>query len=370
MTAPVGPAVGGGRPGPAAPGTDAAPPAPPAPAATARRLVRRRRWAWLAGALVLLALALVASLALGARSVSPAEVLAALTAPQDGVADHAVVRSLRVPRTVIGLLAGAAFGVAGALLQSLTRNPLADPGLLGVNAGASLAVVLAVTTLGVAGPAGYVWFALAGAAAAAAVVYAVGSRGRLGGAPTTLALAGAALTAGLTSLTTVVVVRDVEAFDAYRFWVVGSLTARGPDALAALAPFLVVGALAALAATRTLDVLALGDDTARSLGQHVGGGRALVLGAAALLAGAATALAGPIVFVGLVVPHLVRRLAGGSHAWLLALAAPVGAALLLAADVVGRLVARPAEIEAGLVVAFLGAPVMIALVQRAKVVRP
>lgn len=334
-----------------------------------RTPARRRRTAWLLGLLALLAIAVVASLALGARSIDPGQVLAALVDPDPALADHTVVRSLRVPRTLIGLLAGAAFAVAGALMQSLTRNPLADPGLLGVNAGASLAVVLAVTLVGVATPAGYVWFALGGAALAASLVHLIGAAGRQGGAPTALALAGAAMTAGLTSLITVVVVRDQEAFAAYRFWVVGSLASRGVDALVTLAPFLLAGAVAAVASTRALDVLALGDDVARGLGQRVHLGRALVLAAVVLLAGSATALAGPVVFVGLVVPHLVRRVAGGSNAWLVALAAPAGAALLLAADVVGRLVARPGELEAGLVVAFLGAPAMIALVQRARLVR-
>ena len=348
---------------------DAAPEPPVVATAPAGASRRRRRVTWLLGLLALLVLALLASLVLGARSVGPAQVMAALVDPDPALADHTVVRSLRVPRTVIGLLAGAAFAVAGALMQSLTRNPLADPGLLGVNAGASLAVVLAVTLAGVATPAGYVWFALGGAALAAMLVHVIGSAGRHGGAPTALALAGAAMTAGLTSLITVVVVRDQEAFAAYRFWVVGSLASRGADALVTLAPFLATGAVAAVASTRALDLLALGDDVARGLGQRVGVGRGLVLAAVVLLAGSATALAGPIVFVGLVVPHLVRRVAGGSHAWLVALAAPAGAALLLAADVIGRLVARPGELEAGLVVAFLGAPVMIALVQRARAVR-
>lgn len=347
----------------------AAPPAPPPAATRSRATARRRRTAWLLGLLALLAVAVLASLALGARSIDPAEVLAALGDPDPALADHTVVRSLRVPRTLIGLLAGAAFAVAGALMQSLTRNPLADPGLLGVNAGASLAVVLAVTLVGVATPAGYVWFALAGAALAAGLVHLIGSARRQGGAPTALALAGAAMTAGLTSLITVVVVRDQEAFAAYRFWVVGSLSSRGADALVALAPFLAAGVLAAVASTRALDLLALGDDVARGLGQRVRVGRSVVLAAVVLLAGSATALAGPVVFVGLVVPHLVRRAAGGSHAWLVALTAPTGAVLLLVADVLGRLVARPGELEAGLVVAFLGAPAMIALVQRARVVR-
>lgn len=320
-------------------------------------------------ALALLVVAVVASLALGARSVEPLQVLAALVDPDPRLADHTVVRSLRVPRTLIGVLAGGAFAVAGALMQALTRNPLADPGLLGVNAGASLAVVVAVTLVGVATPAGYVWFALAGATVAAAVVHLVGSAGRQGGTPTALALAGAATTAGLTSVITMVVVRDQEAFAAYRFWVVGSLATRGPEALAAVVPFLAAGVVVAIASTRALDLLALGDDVARGLGQRVRAGRALVLTAIVLLAGGATALAGPIVFVGLVVPHLVRRACAGSHAWLVALAAPVGSALLLLADVAGRLVARPGELEAGLVVAFLGAPAMIAFVRRARVVR-
>jgi iron complex transport system permease protein len=331
---------------------------------------RRRTRAWFAAALLLLALVAAASLALGARSVPLGEVLPALVDPDPRNNDHVVVSALRLPRTIIGLLAGSALAVAGALMQGLTRNPLADPGLLGVNAGASLAVVVAVTLAGVTRPSGFVWFALGGAALAAVVVHAIGSSGRQGGGPTSLALAGAALTAGLTSLITVIVVRDVEAFDAYRFWVVGSLTARGTDAVVALAPFLGVGLLLAAASARALDLLALGEDTARGLGQHVAGGRALVMSAVVALSGAATALAGPIVFVGLVVPHLVRPLARGDHRWLITLAAPVGATLLLLADVLGRLIARPGEVEAGLVVAFLGAPVMIALVQRARVVRP
>lgn len=334
-----------------------------------RRAAHRRRRRALLVAIVLLLLAVVASLALGARTVEPAQVLTALVDPDPALADHTVIRSLRVPRTIIGVLAGAAFAVAGALMQSLTRNPLADPGLLGVNAGASLAVVLAVTVVGVATPSGYVWFALCGAVLAAGLVHLVGTRGRAGTTPTALALAGAALTAGLTSVITMIVVRDQQAFSAYRFWVVGSLATRGPDAIVALAPFVAVGVVAAAASSRALDLLALGDDVARGLGQRVRLGRGLVLAAVVLLAGAATALAGPIVFVGLAVPHLVRRVAGGSHAWLLALAAPTGAALLLVADVVGRMVARPGELEAGLVVAFLGAPAMIALVQRARLVK-
>ena len=332
-------------------------------------LTDRRRWAALGLALAGLAVAVVASVVLGARAVPLHDVLPALLAPDPTDVDHTVVASLRVPRTIIGILAGGAFAAAGALMQGLTRNPLADPGLLGVNAGASLAVVVAVMMLGAVRPSEFVWFALAGAAAAAVLVLVVGARGP-GATPTRLALAGAALTAGLTSLITVVVVTDPQAFDAYRFWVAGSLTARDLDAVGALAPFLAAGFVLAALAARPLDVLVLGADTARGLGQHVGRARALVVGAVLLLSGSATALAGPVVFVGLVVPHAVRRVARADHRWLVALSAPLGAALLLVADVVGRLVAPPGEIEAGLVVAFVGAPVMIALVQRTRMVGP
>lgn len=337
-----------------------------------RAVVRSRahgRGRWLAVALLLLAVTLVASIALGSRSVPLGDLLPALLHADPADTDHTVITALRVPRTLIGLLAGAALAAAGTLMQGLTRNPLADPGLLGVSAGASLAVVTAVTVLGVTRPSEFVWFALAGAALAAIAVQAVGVGGP-GMTPTRLALAGAALTAGLTSLITVVVVTDVAAFDAYRFWVAGSLTARGTDAVVALAPFLVAGVVLAFAAARTLDLLALGEDTARGLGQHIGRGRVLVVAAVVLLSGAATALAGPIAFVGLVVPHLVRPLARGDHRWLIALALPVGATLLLVADVLGRLVAPPGEVEAGIVVAFVGAPVMIALVRRSGAVRP
>ena len=330
---------------------------------------RRGRLRWLAGAVALVVVAVVASITLGARGVPLGDVVPALLAPDPADTDHTVVTALRVPRTLIGLLAGGALGAAGALMQGLTRNPLADPGLLGVNAGASLAVVTAVTVLGVTRPAAFVWFALAGAGLAAVTVLLIGARGPAS-TPTRLALAGAALTAGLTSLITVVVVTDLRAFDAYRFWVAGSLTARGSDAVVGLLPFFAAGGVLAALATRTLDLLALGEETARGLGQHVTRGRVLVVAAVVLLAGAATALAGPVVFVGLVVPHLVRGVARGHHGWLLALAVPLGAALLLAADVLGRMIAPPGEIEAGLVVAFVGAPVMIALVQRTRPARP
>lgn len=314
---------------------------------------------------LLLAAAIAASLAVGTRGVPLDTVWTALLQPDPNLTDHTVVRDLRVPRTVVGLLAGLALGLAGAVMQGLTRNPLADPGLLGVNAGASLFVVAGIAWFGVTSALGYVWFAFAGAAAAAVIVYLIGSLGRDGATPIKLALAGTALTAAFTSLITIVLLSDEEAFDRYRFWAAGSLVSRDLDSTLPLVPFVVVGAVLAVASGRMLNALALGDDLARGLGQNLVTARILCAVAVVLLCGSATAMAGPIVFVGLAVPHLARWFTGPDYRWILAFSALLGPALLLAADVLGRVIARPGEIEAGLVVAFLGAPVLIALVRRA-----
>src|SRR5690606_40079401 len=227
--------------------------------------------------------------------------------------DHAVVWDQRIPRTVVGLAAGAALGLAGAVMQGITRNPLADPGLLGVNAGGSVGVVLAVTVLGITSPLGYIWFALGGAAVAAGVVYGVGAVGRDGATPVKLALAGTAVTAGATSFITLMQLTDRTTLEAYRRWAVGSLAGRGTETLTDLAAFLLAGAVLALLVGRTLNLLALGDDVARGLGQHLALARVVTAVAVVLLAGSATAVAGPIVFVGLVVPHLARALMGPDY---------------------------------------------------------
>lgn len=319
----------------------------------------------LSGALVLLC---VASLAWGTRDVPAHVVVDALLHPVAGDADHIAVRELRVPRTVVGLLGGAALGLAGALLQGLSRNPIADPGLLGVNSGASLAVIVAISVFGITAPAGFVWFAFLGAGVAALLVYAVASLGPGGPTPVKLALVGAAFTAGGTSLITLVLLSDRTVLADYRFWSVGSLVNRPIGTVAVVAPFLAMGAVAALASGRLLNALALGEDLARGLGQRVGPGRALVVGAVILLCGGAASLVGPIAFVGLVVPHLARAVAGPDYRWILPLCAVIGPILLLGADVVGRLLVQPSELEAGLVVAFVGAPVLIALVRGTRAV--
>lgn len=319
-----------------------------------------------AACLVLLALAVVESIALGTRQIPFGTVLDALTDPVVGNNDHVYVRDTRVPRTVVGLVAGVALGVAGALMQGVTRNPIADPGLLGVNAGAGLAVVVAIWGLGLTAPTGYLWFAFLGAAVAAVLVHGVASLGWEGVTPVKLALVGAALTAVATSLVTLVLLRDQRTLDEFRLWQVGTLLGRPVSLALLLLPFVVVGVLLALASTPALNLLALGDDVARGLGQHLAVGRGLVLASVVLLCGAATALVGPIAFVGLVVPHVARFLVGPDYRWLVPLSALLGPALLLAGDVVGRLVARPAEVEAGLVVAIVGAPVLVLLVRTSK----
>ncbi|TFD44761.1 iron ABC transporter permease [Cryobacterium frigoriphilum] len=350
------------RPTVAAPGGD------PSHPSSATRRPRRRLILGLLVAAVLLLLAVAASFIVGTRDIALGTVLDAVFAPDRSVTDHTVVLDLRVPRTVVGLLAGLALGLAGALMQGVTRNPLADPGLLGVNAGASLFVVAGIAWFGVTSALGYVWFAFIGAAVATTVVYLIGSLGREGATPVKLALAGTALTAALTSLITIVLLTDGEAFDRYRFWAAGSLVARGLDSTLPLVPFIVAGTLLAVAAARMLNALALGDDLARGLGQNLVTARIVCAVAVVLLCGSATAMAGPIVFVGLAVPHLARWFTGPDYRWILAYSALLGPALLIFADVLGRILARPGEIEAGLVVAFLGAPVLIALVRRVKLV--
>jgi iron complex transport system permease protein len=306
------------------------------------------------------------SLALGSRSLPLDEVLRALTG-SDGSETAVIVRELRAPRALLAVVVGAALGVAGAQLQGLTRNPLADPGLLGVSAGAALAVVATSTVLGVGGATGQAWAAVCGALAATAVVFLLASSGRRDTSPLPLLLAGVALTALLSAITTVLVLLDADTLDEYRFWSVGSVAGRDLDLLTSVLPLLVVGAVLAVAGARTLDLLALGEDLARGLGTRVSWGRSCVVLSATLLTAAAVAVAGPLVFVGLVVPHLARALVGPVHRWLLPCSALLGAALLLGSDVLGRVVARPAELQVGIVTAVLGAPFLIALVRRRRV---
>ncbi len=280
--------------------------------------------------------------------------------------DHAIAAA-RLARTCVALAAGAALGLAGACLQGLTRNGLADSGILGLNAGAAFGMIGAAVFLGLSSLTAYVWFAFLGAAVATAVVLGVASRVRGGTSPLALVLTGAAVTAGLTSWTSAILLTDQSARDTFRFWAVGTVGGRGYAELLPVLPFLIVGAVLVLASARTLDALALGDDTARALGRQPIRDRAVVLLAVVLLAGGATALAGPIAFVGLVVPHLVRALHGPAHHQVLPLSAVYGAVLVVLADTAGRVVLPPTEVQVGVMVAVVGAPVFIALARRSKV---
>ena len=326
----------------------------------------RRRLVLLAGAAVLV-LVVLASLAVGSNPLSVGRVWHALVAPDGGEA-ASIVWDLRVPRTLLGLVVGAALAAAGVLLQALTRNPLAEPRILGISAGASLGVVVAITLFGIGSLAGYVWFGIAGALGAGLLVFGVAARTRDGASPVTLALVGAALDASLGAITAGLLSADARTFEEFRFWVVGGLTGRDSGVAVQVLPFLLTGLVLAAFVARGLDSLALGDDVARGLGTRVGLTRLGGGAAAVLLTGAGVAAAGPIAFVGLAVPHIARSLVGTDQRWVLATSVLIGPALLLTADVVGRVVALPGEVSAGIVTALIGAPLLAVLVTRAKVV--
>jgi iron complex transport system permease protein len=340
----------------------------PLPGIERRGLVtgRSARTFGLVAAFGLLLTVIIASLAVGTKPIPTGTVLEALIGYDPALEDHLIVHGLRMPRTIVGLLVGVALGLAGGVMQGVTRNPLADPGILGVSAGAALFVVIGIYWFGVATLTGYVWFSFAGAAVASLAVYALGSLGREGATPVKLALAGAAITAFLASITTTILLLDLATLDQFRFWAVGSIAGRDATIAAQLAPFIAVGALMALASGRVLNALALGDDVARSLGQRVGAARAFAALSVVLLVGAATAAAGPIGFVGLTVPHIARAITGPDYRWVLPYAAVLAATLLLASDILGRVVARPGELQVGIVTAVVGAPFFIALVRRRK----
>ncbi len=329
---------------------------------------RVRRAAALSTGLVVSAVAVAGaallSLAVGAQDIPFGTVLDALFHPDPELGQHLIITESRLPRTVVGLLAGAALGLAGAVIQAVTRNPLADPGILGVNAGAALFVVFGISILGISSLTGYVWLGFAGAAVASVIVYAIGSMGRGGATPVKVALAGAAMSAALTSFTTAVLLTDVETFDQFRFWQVGSLAGRGMDIALQGLPFVAVGIAVALLSTRSLNALALGDDVAASLGQNVAAARMIAGVAVVLLCGTATAMAGPIGFVGLVVPHVARMITGPDYRWLLPYSMLFAPLLLLLADVLGRIVTSPAEVQVGIVTAVIGAPIFVALARR------
>jgi iron complex transport system permease protein len=311
-----------------------------------------------------LAFIVLLSLRVGSVPLSWSTVLDAFTAYDPTSNEHLIVRTLRLPRTIIGLGVGAALAVAGVAMQATTRNALADPGIFGINAGASFAIVTAVYALGVVSPTMYVWFAFAGAIGASVLVYVVAAAGRTRTTPVKLALSGAVVAALLASWTSALLVLNQRTLDEVRFWLAGSLAGRDLAVFWQVAPFLVVGLVAVIALTRHLDAITLGDQVAAGLGQRTGLVRVGVGIAVVLLTGSAVAAAGPIGFVGLAVPHAVRTVVGPSHRWLLPYTVVWGPVLLLSADIVGRIAARPSEIQVGIVTAIVGAPFLIHLVRR------
>jgi iron complex transport system permease protein len=337
----------------------------PAPAPAPARRPGSVRVLWLVVVLVVLAALMTASVAIGSRAVGWSDVVAALGGSSDTIAEAAVTK--RIPRTLLAVVVGAALGLSGAVMQGVTRNPLGDPGILGITMGASLAVVVGIAWFGLATATGYVWTAILGAAAAAVLVYTIGSLGREGATPLKLALAGAATSAAAASFITAVSLPRGDISATIRSWQIGGVGGATFATIEQVVPFLVVGFAVSLLCARSLNSLALGDDVAAGLGERVALARAVAAIGAVLLCGVATALAGPIGFVGLVVPHLCRLLVGVDHRWLLPFAALTGACLVVGADVVGRVVARPAEIDVGIITALLGAPFFIHVVRRQKV---
>jgi iron complex transport system permease protein len=303
------------------------------------------------------------SITMGSREITLATIWQALTDFDPSSASETVVREMRVPRTLLGLAAGAALGLSGAILQGVTRNLLADPGIMGINAGAAAAIVLGIMVLGAQQLSTYIWLAFLGAAAATAAVYGIASFGREGATPVKLALAGAAVTAGLTAVTTAIVLTQLEALNQLRFWQVGSLSGRYMPIFWQVAPFILAGVVLALALGRALNGLALGEDVAAALGQRVRATRVLMFVTVAVLCGAATAACGPIAFLGLVVPHLARLLCGPDYRWILPYSLVLTPALLLAADIAGRVVVAPGELQVGVLLGVLGAPVFVLLVR-------
>jgi len=323
------------------------------------------RTLWTLVGVGLAALAALCSVWLGSRGVSWSDVWAGLAGGRDTLGQAAVAK--RLPRTVLALAAGGALGVSGAVMQGVTRNPLADPGILGVNMGASLAVAVGIVYFNLTNPTSYIWVAIVGSAAAAVFVYIVGSLGRGGATPLKLALAGAATSAALVSFVTAVVLPRNDVAGTFQSWQIGGVGGATWDKLATVSPFLAVGFVICTLSAHGLNSIALGDELAAGLGENVMLTRTLSALGAVVLCGATTAVCGPIAFVGLVVPHACRLVLGPDYRWIIPMSAITGATLVAVSDTVGRVIAKPQEVDVGIITAIVGAPVFIWIVRRQKV---
>lgn len=323
----------------------------------------RSRYALLLGLAVcagLLAASLVVSINFGVAGIGMTDVVRAF-ADFNGSRDDLIIRTIRVPRALSAALVGACLAVAGALMQGITRNPLADPGILGVNAGASFAVVITVFVFGATSSTTFALFAFVGAAVAAVLVYGLGSVGRGQMGPMRLAIAGAALAALLSSFTTATLILSDQTMDTIRFWLAGSVLGRDLALLQQISPYVLVGFGLALVLSRPITALMLGEDVAGGLGQKTALTKSLAVLSVVLLAGSAVAVAGPVGFIGLVVPHAVRFFVGLDYRWILPYSAIIGGIVLLGADILSRIVLSPQEIPVGVTTALLGAPFFIYL---------
>ena len=337
--------------------------------ASASQAGARRRVVIVIAAVIAVIIAVLLSLAFGSRPVTFDEIVEGIGSWFQGrVPDEigAIAVQQRIPRTVLAVIAGAALALSGALMQAVTRNPIADPGILGVNTGAALAVVCGIAFFGITSAFEYLWLALFGAIVTAIFVYIVGSVGPGGSTPIKLALAGAATTAALSSLVSAVLLPRLAAMDTFRFWQVGGVGGADWTTMGLIAPLLAVAAVADFISAPALNAIALGDDVAVGLGVRIGRTRLIAAAAGVLLCAAVTSVAGPIAFVGLMVPHVVRLLVGPDQRWVLPISALGGAVLLLLADTIGRLIGYPGETEAGILTAFVGAPVLVIIARRTR----
>lgn len=310
--------------------------------------------------LLILLISLVASVTLGAAEIPLSKIYAALIA-FDGSTDHLIIRTVRLPRSLIAMFVGAAIAVAGTLMQGITRNPLADPGILGINAGATMAVVMTSFIFGTSSPIVYAWSAFLGAGVAAITVYLLGSLGRGGLTPLNITIAGAALTAFLSSITTGILILSQKTLDEIRFWLAGSVAGSDFTLFLQVLPYIAIGLVVAFVIGKPITTLSLGEDVARGLGQRTAWVKVTAAISVVLLAGSAVAAAGPIGFIGLVVPHIVRFFVGFDYRWILPYSAVFGAILLLVADIGARLLIKPQEIPVGVMTALFGTPFFIYL---------
>lgn len=315
---------------------------------------------------ILLGICVLASLALGSKNIEFSQAINALLNSEDMSFAALVVRE-RIPRTIFSIMAGASLGISGALMQSITRNPIADPSILGVNTGAALFVVIGIAFFNINSANQYIWIALAGAGITSVFVYSIASIGKGGMTPIKLALAGAATSAVLSSLVTAVILPRSAVMDAFRFWQVGSVSGATWESINLILPFIIIGLIISIVVTPALNVLALGDDVATGLGVNIGIIRIICTIAGVILCGATTAIAGPIGFIGLMIPHSIRLILGSNLKGIVPLSAIGGAALLIISDVLGRVIGSPGEVQVGIITAFLGAPILIIIARKAKV---